>query len=435
MFNFGRKPSPENLPGAKDSRVFIGGQYDFMPTLRAIERFVKEISTPEKTFHPVIPLDYQIEVEETMDRDLEILGRCKYAIFDLSDLGAQLVEMQEARQKQNAIRSLLVYPVRERRNEPERGRRTVLSFGLPHFGYFTLEELKGIVWRFLMDAPTEKDYPPRNIHDPVLDREIRRCRAFLGDGDIRRAGKVIESLLGQSKYRDSLEAQLLLALVECRKGDKKATQSALKRAEQLCGGNDDLSELHYYKSIIIRLESEKPDWSEVKQELLKAEQLRPNDGRILHLLGYVYWATGDLATAIEKAGKVLDDREIPDPVVAIQAANNLAYYLCQQREEGGGREENLDKALSLSQYLPAYQKVFRRRSGSWLDTRGWILTLHAQRFVNIGKKEDARQAIKEALDVLVEGEKLDRSNEALKRHLEEARAVESRIKALGNGTK
>ena len=139
------KPSPESLPGSREQRVFVGGQYDFMPTLRVIAQFICDISSPEKTFYPVIPLDFKIEEEETMDRDLEILARCKYAIFDLSDLGAQLVEMQEARQKQTAIETLLVYPVRERRNEPVRGRRTVLSFGLPHFGYSTFHELKGIV--------------------------------------------------------------------------------------------------------------------------------------------------------------------------------------------------------------------------------------------------------------------------------------------------
>src|SRR2546422_386276 len=106
-----------------------------------------------------------------MPLDLEILNRCRYAIFDLTDLGAQLVEMQEAKQKK--IRSLLVYPVRERRNEPERGRRTVLSFDLPHFGYTNFAELRGCVWRFLTDGPAGRDVYPRTRFDPILDNDSR----------------------------------------------------------------------------------------------------------------------------------------------------------------------------------------------------------------------------------------------------------------------
>jgi hypothetical protein len=47
--------SPEGLPGKREQRVFIGGQYDFMPTLRELARFVHEISSPEKKLIPIIP--------------------------------------------------------------------------------------------------------------------------------------------------------------------------------------------------------------------------------------------------------------------------------------------------------------------------------------------------------------------------------------------
>lgn len=68
-----RKPSPEDLPGKFEERVFVGGNYDFTPTLRAIAQYVSEISLPERRFFPVVPLDYKIEIEETMDWDLRIL--------------------------------------------------------------------------------------------------------------------------------------------------------------------------------------------------------------------------------------------------------------------------------------------------------------------------------------------------------------------------
>lgn len=86
------KPHPENLPGTKEQRVFIGGQYDFMPTLREIARFVFEISSPERVLIPIIPYDYindEIPETKTMEWDLSILTNCRYANVDLSDLGAQ----------------------------------------------------------------------------------------------------------------------------------------------------------------------------------------------------------------------------------------------------------------------------------------------------------------------------------------------------------
>jgi hypothetical protein len=154
------KPSPEELPGTgRDQRVFVGGQYDFMPTLRQTASFIEDapsdVLPTEARLFPVIPFDYEIEVEETMDRAVEILDRCAYAIFDLSDLGAQLIEMQEAKQKHTSIKTLLVYPVRETGVEPERGRRTIQSFGLPHFGYTTFDELRGIVHGFLAGVSRE----------------------------------------------------------------------------------------------------------------------------------------------------------------------------------------------------------------------------------------------------------------------------------------
>ena len=150
------KPSPEELPGtSRNQRIFVGGRYDFMPTLRQIATFIETAPSPAGGLFPVIPYDYEIKVEETMERAVEILDRCAYAIFDLSDLGAQLIEMQEAKQKHTSIKTLLVYPVRETGAEPERGRRTIQSFGLPHFGYTTFDELRDIVLDFLAEVSRE----------------------------------------------------------------------------------------------------------------------------------------------------------------------------------------------------------------------------------------------------------------------------------------
>ena len=374
-----KKPSPDELPGHdKVQRVFVGGQYDFMPTLRSIAQFVSNISTPERTFCPIIPVDYDIGIEETMDRDLEILGRCGFAIFDLSDLGAQLVEMQEARQK--GIRSLLVYPVRGHVNEPERGRRTVLSFGIPHFGYSTFDELEGIVWRFLMDAPAEKDYSPRTIYDPVLDREIKRARAFLSHGDNNRAREVLNELLQQPKYRSTLEPWLQLTIVLCRNADTEGCEAALTNATKLSKEDRDNAEIFYYSGLVERFQPN-PKWKKIRDLLLKADALMPGNGRILQLLGYAFWELGDKESAITRTRTALDDANLPDPVVAVHAMNNLAYFLCEQMVQGQHGEANLEEALDLTKHLVAYQKAFRRRDPS--DVSGMVSQSLLRRRVRI----------------------------------------------------
>lgn len=415
-----RKPSTENLPGKREQRVFIGGQYDFMPTLRVIAQFVSDISSPENTFYPVIPIDYDIRVEETMDRDLEILNRCGCAIFDLCDLGAQLVEMQEAKQKD--IKTLLVYPVRERINEPARGRRTVLSFHLPHFGYSTFDELEGIVWRFLMDALSEKDHFPRVIHDPILAREIKRARTFLGHGNANKAKKVIESLLKSPRYQGVVDVWLQLAVVSCRSSDLQACESALQQATVLSQGDVDVAEILYYKAIIERLRPT-PDWGKVRGHLLEAHKLLAQDGRIAQFLGFTLWKGSDRAGAIEYTRRALEDRGIPDPLVAIHALNNLGYFLGEEVLSGNEKERNLEEALELTKYLKDYGKAFRRRDSSWLDTRGWVLTLKARTQASNGyQKEAARETAQEAIDILSEAANVE-ATDVVRRHLEEARAL------------
>lgn len=362
------KPHPDKLPGKEgQKRVFIGGQYDFMPTLRELARFVGEISSPEKELIPIIPYDFAIPETETMDWDLRNLGRCDYAIFDLSDLGAQLVEMQEADQKR--IDSLIVYPVRERRNEPERGRRTVLSFGLPHFGYRTFHELKGIVWRFLTDEASilGKDYTPRIIYDPILDRETRRARILLATGREDKAEEILKGWVGSDAYRRALELWLQLALVGHYRDNDGLTKDALNKAIEIARGNPHAeAEVAYCQGSIDWLKNKLED---AKRHLENANTLNPGVGRFLERLGYVNWLLKDRKTAIENTEKALEDESIPDPLVTINAINNLAYFYCEEAWETSD-VKLIYKAYDLSTYLPEYHQVFRRKRASWLDTRG-----------------------------------------------------------------
>jgi tetratricopeptide (TPR) repeat protein len=432
-----RRISPDHLPGERHERVFIGGHYDFMPTLRLIDQFIRQISCPEKRLVPIIPLDYDIEVEQTIDWDIEILNRCRYAIFDLSDLGAQLVEMQCAKEKPvTRTETLLIYPVRERVNEPQRGRRTVLSFGLPHFGYMTFDELRGIVWRFLMGAPVEKDHSPRVIHDPILDAQIRRIRVLLGQSQPDRAKKIAQSLLNDAKYKNALEPRLLMAVIACRTSDNVLLESSLDEATKLTKDDEDMAEVWYYRGIIERLQTS-PDWGKAKANLLEAEKLRPNDGCILQLLGYVLWETDEKSEAIEKTRKSLCDTNMPDPLVAVQAVNNLGYFLCEHAVPSREGDLNLEEALEVTKYLCEYHKVFRRGDGTWLDTRGWVLTLQAETLaMNPQRREEAKNTAKQAVKILEDAEQAERDAEKRQKyivpHLQAARNLESNLSQDAN---
>ncbi|MBA3568416.1 MAG: hypothetical protein H0W28_03580 [Pyrinomonadaceae bacterium] len=364
------KPHPEILPGTKDQRVFIGGQYDFMPTLRELARFVHEISSEEKELIPIIPYDFMksgIPETQTMEWDLSILANCRYAIFDLSDLGAQLVEMQEADPKYTD--SLIVYPVRERRNEPERGRRTVLSFGLPHFGYRTFNELKGIVGRFLMDEASMlgKDYTPGIIYDPTLDRETRRARVLLATGREDTAEDVLKKLVRNDIYRRAIEPWLQLALVGHYRENDGLTKDAINKATEIAQGDPHAeAEIAYCQGSINFLKNKLED---ANSRLENANRLNPGVGRFLERLGYVNWLLKDRQAAIENTENALKDESIPDPLVTLNAINNLAYFYCEEARASSD-VSLIYEAYELSTYLPDYHQVFRRKRASWLDTRG-----------------------------------------------------------------
>jgi len=420
------KLAPDILPGTEDQRVFIGGQYDFMPTLREIAQFVREISSPDKELIPIIAYDWEMAEQETMKKDLEILGRCHYAIFDLSDLGAQLVEMQEAVQKR--IESLIVYPVRERRMEPERGRRTVLSFGLPHCGYRTFHELKGIVWRFLTEAPWIPEYIPRIIYDPGLDREIRRIRVLLATHEEDKAKEILDDLVAEGPYRNAIELWLQHAVVGHYRDDDRLTTNALNKAAAIARGNPPAeAEVAYCKGRIDLLKGKRGD---AKNHLEEADRLNPGVGRFLELLGYVNWLHGDRKAAIDNTKKALDDESIPDPLVTIAAVNNLAYFYCEEARETGD-VKLIYKAYELSTYLPAYDHVFRRKVPAWLETRGFAAYLMAKHLAGQPHRKDkAEEVLRHARAVLHEAIKRAPDNDHAKEHWRDVLDLEKQLRTL-----
>lgn len=425
----------------KKGKVFVGGQYDFMPTLRKIAEFVTEASTPEKLFTPIIPYDArEILVHETMDQDLTILSQCERAIFDLSDLGAQLVEMHEA--KEHGQPAIIVYPVRERKNEPERGKRTVVSFQLPHFGYLTFEELRNVIWYFLLGAGAFRDYPHRSLTNTDLDRQLRHLKALERKMDYTQASTIAQSLSEQ--FPDSLELYLERAFIAFRGKKKDKQLQMLKKARGLVrasGLDKDAAEILYYQAIIANEDNQHGDAAVF---LTRAIQKVPHDGRFLGLSGYVNWTLWEKTKdpekrriAIENSQKVVEgsrtaagEVEIRDPLVAINAINNLASFRCYEYDEdtaglpGSVSPQAVDRLremVELTEHLPSWHNFFARRRSNWLDTRGHALLVLAEATRD-------RSMAEEACSVLEEGINQDKENQENQKHLQRARELAEKLK-------
>jgi hypothetical protein len=90
-----KKIAPDRLPGKFEQRVFIGGNYSSAPAkLRDIRRWVEEAGE----FYGIFPLDdLDLLKTEIHDWDLRTLHQCKYAVFEVTIPGGELMEIQRAR--------------------------------------------------------------------------------------------------------------------------------------------------------------------------------------------------------------------------------------------------------------------------------------------------------------------------------------------------
>lgn len=82
----------DKLPLPFSKRVFVGGSYKDLPTLRQIAKYLEE-----KKFMPIIALDFDRPKDMTThDFDLLLLHNCKYAVFELSIPAGQYIEVEGA---------------------------------------------------------------------------------------------------------------------------------------------------------------------------------------------------------------------------------------------------------------------------------------------------------------------------------------------------
>ena len=145
-FPYGRLPL-DFLPGTYQSRVFIGGNYDLMPNLRALRTAVLKLNVD---YIPILPFDdFQIPPTKVYEWDLRLLHNCKFAIFDVTSPGGELFEI--ARCAEYKVKTLLVYQTRGAVEAPPIARTMLLQSGEhQHRGYTDIAHLQDIIDDFLL---------------------------------------------------------------------------------------------------------------------------------------------------------------------------------------------------------------------------------------------------------------------------------------------
>lgn len=172
----------EELPGKYNTRVFIGGNYDFLAKLRKIRKFVADTG-----FNSVLAFDYDVPRDKIHDFDLRLLHNCKYAIFEVTSPAGELIEIEKATRDYGTT-VFLVFEIRDptQREPPSQISSMLTSLNVPMFGYATYEELQTFIskifpqiersplntWMELLKMiwlpPEYKSYLTESIQDLVL---------------------------------------------------------------------------------------------------------------------------------------------------------------------------------------------------------------------------------------------------------------------------
>lgn len=123
-----------------EERVFVGGNYDFMPVLREICKHVRHAG-----FEPVLAFDFDVAKDIIYKFDIALLQECKYAIFEVTSGNGHMMELQEAiHSKKNLF---CLYSVRGRKyaRPPPAASSMLTSSGVVLLGYYSFENLKDII--------------------------------------------------------------------------------------------------------------------------------------------------------------------------------------------------------------------------------------------------------------------------------------------------
>jgi len=151
----GKAMNPDNLPGQREQRVFVGGNYDFMVTLREIVEVVAK-----NDMVPIFAYDYEVPKDKVHDYDELLLHNCKFAIFEVTAPNGHLMELERTKDYQTIVLVLYQIHSAERPGFPPHVSSMLTTFVTnPCFttkGYMTYTEMSSVIRDWL-----ETVRPPR----------------------------------------------------------------------------------------------------------------------------------------------------------------------------------------------------------------------------------------------------------------------------------
>ena len=126
-------------------------------------------------------------------------------------------------------------------------------------------------------------------------------------------------------------------------------------------------------------------------------------------------------------------KEIYDPLVEINARNNLAYFYCALADKSKAKQTEragyISRALEYSEGLPSYSRLFRRMHGYWLDTRAYALYLRAEDIVEGTAEDDAEiliDSIRDSVRLFRQALELGRSESDIEERAQKARQLKKK---------
>jgi hypothetical protein len=143
-----KKPTIDQVPGKEDDRVFVGGNYDEMPVLREIARFVRECGKV-----PILAYDFDVPLDKISDYDFRLLHQCKRAIFEITMTNGHHYEIM-AGLSYNVTEYLMYQTRDEKREVPPTVTSMLKSLNAQgvkptYFGYMTFAEAKDYIEKIL----------------------------------------------------------------------------------------------------------------------------------------------------------------------------------------------------------------------------------------------------------------------------------------------
>lgn len=180
-----------HLPGIREKRVFVGGDYNHLPDLRWIKNCIESADfVGVLAYECGLPQDY---IKEYIYQfDMFLLEQCRYAVFEVTSPAGQLLELERALQN-GSMEVWVLYKIRASDIEtvPEHVSSMITTGTRNMRGYATFGELCSVVQSLLGRADPQK---PTDFVDASMVELVARMRG-VEEKKIKKAMEILPEVL------------------------------------------------------------------------------------------------------------------------------------------------------------------------------------------------------------------------------------------------